>query len=116
MKIKNIKTEKRMRLKKRIRSKISGTESLPRLSVFKSNMFIYAQLINDESGKTLASASDLKAKDGTKTVRAEKVGAMIAEAAKKNNISKVVFDRNGFKYTGRIKALADSARKEGLIF
>ncbi len=107
---------KRVRLKRKIRAKVSGTETRPRLSVFKSNQFIYAQLIDDASGKTLASASDMKIKEGTKTARAVTVGSTIAAEAKKKNIDTVVFDRNGFKYTGRIKALADEARKAGLQF
>ena len=105
-----------MRLKTKIRSKIWGTSDMPRLSVFKSNKFIYAQLIDDESKKTILSASDIKGKKGTKTARAEEIGKEIASLAKAKKIEKVVFDRNGFKYTGRIKSLADAARKEGLTF
>ena len=116
MKYKNVKTEKRMRIKRKIRTKISGTKEIPRLSVFRSNKFIYAQLIDDQSGKTLASASDVKLKTGTKAERATKVGGMIAKKAIEGKITKIVFDRNGFKYTGRIKSLADEARKEGLKF
>lgn len=116
MKSKNIKMEKRMRLKKKIRAKINGTDAIPRLSVFRSNTFISAQLIDDLSGKTLAQASDMKLKKGTKGERAKEVGKMIAEAAKTKNISKVVFDRNGFKFTGRIAALAEEARSAGLKF
>jgi large subunit ribosomal protein L18 len=116
MKTKNPKTEKRMRLKKKIRAKIFGTTERPRFSVFRSNNFIYAQLIDDNAGKTLVSASDIKAKKGTKRERAIEVGKAIAEAALAKKISKVVFDRNGFSYTGRIEALADEARKAGLIF
>ena len=112
----NKKNEKRARLKRKIRAKVSGTEMRPRLSVYKSNQFIYAQVIDDVSGKTLASASDMKLTEGTKTARAQKVGESIAAEAKKKNISMVIFDRNGFKYTGRIKALADEARKAGLQF
>ena len=96
----------------------------PRLSVFRSNKFIYAQIIDDTKGKTLAQANDLSrgvkagvkiAKD-TKSARAKEVGRMIATVAKEKNISKVVFDRNGFKYTGRIKLVADEARAGGLQF
>jgi len=112
----NIKVEKRNRLKKRIRSKIFGTKEIPRLSVYRSNKFIYAQLIDDDKNKTLASASDIKIKKGTKQERAVKVGEAIAEAAKKAKINKVIFDRNGFKYTGRIMVLAQEARKKGLKF
>lgn len=110
------KTEKRIRLKAKIKSKISGTSERPRLSVFRSNKFIYAQIIDDTTAKTLASASDMKMTKGTKTERAAAVGKMIAEAALANKINTVVFDRNGFKYTGRIKVIADSARTGGLTF
>lgn len=110
------KNEKRIRLKKKIRAKVKGTKELPRLSVYRSNKFIYAQVIDDEARKTLVSASDVKTKKGTKTARAEEVGKLVAENAKAAGITKVVFDRNGFKYTGRIKLLADSARAGGLIF
>ncbi len=110
------KQTKRARLHKRIRSRISGTAATPRLAVFRSNQFIYAQVIDDTSGKTLASASDIKATAGTKTERAQAIGKDIAAAAKKAGITKVVFDRGGFKYTGRIKMLADAAREAGLTF
>ena len=110
------KTDKRIRLKKKIRTKIKGTEARPRLTVFRSNKFIYAQVINDVTGKTLAQASDVKITKGTKTERAKEVGKMIADVAGKAKIKKVVFDRNGFKYTGRIKLVADEARTAGLEF
>ena len=110
------KNTKRLRLKRRIRVKIKGTKERPRLSVFRSNKFIYAQVINDLLGKTLAQANDVKIKKGTKTERAEVVGHLIAEACSKIKIEKVVFDRNGFKYTGRIKTVADEARAAGLKF
>ncbi|MFA6524518.1 MAG: 50S ribosomal protein L18 [Candidatus Paceibacterota bacterium] len=110
------KNEKRIRLKAKIRSKIKGTSDRPRLSVFRSNKFIYAQIIDDVACKTLAQASDVKVKKGTKTERAKEVGKMIAEVALAKKISKVVFDRNGFKYTGRIKLVADEARASGLKF
>lgn len=110
------KTDKRIRLKKKIRAKLSGTVERPRLSVFRSNKFIYAQVIDDTKGKTLAQASDVKTTKGTKTERAKVVGKMIAEACLKNKITQVVFDRNGFKYTGRIKLVADEARAGGLKF
>lgn len=112
----NKKLEKRIRLKKKIRTKIFGTAACPRLSVFRSNKFIYAQVINDESGKTIVSASDMEIKKGNKTERAVAVGALVAKDSKEKGIKSVVFDRNGFKYTGRIKALADSARAAGLEF
>jgi large subunit ribosomal protein L18 len=116
------KQDKRIRLKKKIRTKIRGTAERPRLTVFRSNKFIYAQVINDVSGKTLAQASDLSAQagvktiKGTKTERAKEVGKMIAANAILKKIKKVVFDRNGFKYTGRIKLVADEARAGGLEF
>ena len=95
---------------------MDGTKERPRLSVFRSNKFIYAQIIDDVAGKTLAQASDIKLKKGTKTEHAKEVGKMIAEACKGGKIDKVVFDRNGFKYTGRIKLVADEARANGLKF
>lgn len=110
------KQSKRIRLKKRIRVKIKGTETRPRLSVFRSNKFIYAQVINDLVGKTLAQANDTKMTKGTKTERAKEVGRTISDICLKMKIDKVVFDRNGFKYTGRIKLVADEARKGGLKF
>lgn len=110
------KNDKRIRLKKKIRVKIKGTELRPRLSVFRSNKFIYAQVINDVVGRTLTQASDVKMTKGTKTERAKEVGKMIGAECAKNKITKVVFDRNGFKYTGRIKLVADEARAIGLEF
>lgn len=110
------KTDKRIRLKKKIRTKIKGTEARPRLTVFRSNKFIYAQIINDVTSKTLMQASDVKITKGTKTERAKEVGRAIAAAAITGKIKKVVFDRNGFKYTGRIKLVADEARVAGLEF
>ena len=117
------KKEKRIRLKSKIRAKIFGTALRPRLTVFRSNKFIYAQIINDENGKTLAEASDVKigkglpaGRQGTKTERAKQVGAMVADACGKIKVSEVVFDRNGFRYTGRIKLVADEARAAGLKF
>lgn len=110
------KTDKRIRLKKKIRSKISGTATFPRLSVFRSNKFIYAQVIEDTTGKTLAEASDLKIAKGTKMERAKQVGQNIADKCKTLKITKVIFDRNGFKYSGRIKLVADMAREGGLKF
>ena len=110
------KDDKRIRLKAKIRAKISGNGIRPRLSVFRSNKFIYAQIIDDQKKKTLAEASDVKITKGTKSERAKEVGKMIAEACGKIKINKVVFDRNGFKYTGRIKLVADTARVAGLKF
>ncbi len=113
----NTKSEQRTRRRNRIRAKISGTASIPRLAVFKSLKYIYAQLIDDEAGKTLASATSLAIKGkSTKTAKAVQVGKLIAEQALERKISKVVFDRGGYIYTGRVKALADSAREGGLKF
>ncbi len=112
----NKKLEKKIRLKKKIRTKIFGTSETPRLSVFRSNNYIYAQMIDDTKGVTVASSSDMEVKTGTKTERAIVVGTSVAKAAIAKGIKACVFDRNGFKYTGRIKALADSARKGGLKF
>ena len=112
----NKKVEKRIRLKKKIRTKISGNAKTPRLSVFRSNNFMYAQIIDDIKGVTIASSSDLKVKVGTKTDRSKAVGEEVAKKAIAKGIKSCVFDRNGFKYTGRVKALADAARKAGLNF
>lgn len=116
MKTTNIKQEKRIRLKRKIRSKINGTAERPRLSVFKSNMHIYAQIINDVTGETLLTASDIKDSKGTYRERAVMVGTAIAKEAVSKGIKTVVFDRNGYKYTGHIAALADAARESGLTF
>ena len=111
------KSVKRLKIKKRIRGKISGTASKPRLTVFRSNKEIYAQIIDDLSGKTLAAASSLKLTEKiTKKEEAAKVGEQIAKTAQDAGISTVVFDRNGYLYHGRVKELADAARKGGLNF
>ncbi len=115
------KNERRLRIRRRIRKKISGTAETPRLSVFRSNKHIYAQLINDEKGITLASTSSKEKeisekKDINKTVKAKMVGNKIGEKAKESGIVSVVFDRGGYLYHGRVKALAESARKAGLKF
>ncbi len=115
MKTKNIKTEKRLRLKKKIRMRISGSAECPRLAVFRSNKFIYAQAIDDNKQTTIVSASD-SAEKGTKVSGAEFVGKTIAKLLKEKGITKVVFDRGGFRYAGRVKILADSARAGGLNF
>ncbi len=112
----NKKLEKRIRLKKKIRNKINGTAKTPRLSVFRSNNFMYAQIIDDVKNVTIVSASDLKVKKGTKSEKSKAVGIEIAEKAIAKGIKTCVFDRNGFKYTGRVKALADAARAGGLKF
>lgn len=111
------KLEKRNRIKRRVRGKISGSAELPRLSVYKSNKEIYAQLIDDKDGKTLAYASSRAlSAEGTKIDVSAEVGKAIAEKAKAAGIENVVFDRNGFVYHGRVKALADGAREGGLKF
>jgi large subunit ribosomal protein L18 len=110
------KTMKRKRRHARVRSKISGTAQRPRLSVFRSNKAIYAQLINDDAGVTLASAHDVTTSKGTGVERAQNVGKAIAQAAQEKNITTVVFDRGGNLYAGRIKALAEAAREAGLVF
>jgi large subunit ribosomal protein L18 len=111
-----IKTEKRYRRHFRIRARVKGTAARPRLAVYRSNRFVYAQLINDETGVTLA-ASDTRTMKGTGArERARAVGKDIAEKANKLGVSAVVFDRGGFLYTGVIKELADSAREAGLTF
>ncbi len=112
----------RQRRKYRIRNKISGTEVRPRLSVFRSSQHIYAQVIDDTTGKTVATAStlsrDLKSALGeaNKTDAAKKVGALIAKMCLDKKVDKVVFDRNGYLYHGRVRALADAAREAGLKF
>ncbi len=111
------KVKKRIRRHARVRAKVSGTPTRPRLSIFRSNSNIYAQLIDDVNRKTLWSASDLKMKkEWTKTDMAKKVWAEIAKVASSLNITEVVFDRGGFAYHGRVKALADEARANWLKF
>jgi large subunit ribosomal protein L18 len=101
----------------RIRAKVSGTAARPRLVVFRSLSHHYAQIVDDDKGVTLVSASDLKMKDGgKKSERAKKVGLELARLAKEKKITAVTFDRNGYKYHGRIKAIADGAREGGLEF
>ena len=116
----NIKTKSqaRERRHKRLRNKISGTSTAPRLNVFKSNTGIYAQIINDETGTTIVSSSTqvLKIKNGKNIDAAKAVGKDVAEKAVKAGITKIVFDRGGNIYHGRIKALADAAREAGLVF
>lgn len=108
---------RRLKIKARIRGKVSGTASCPRLTVFRSNKQIYAQVIDDEAGVTLASASSLKLEaKGTKQEIAALVGAEVAKAAIAARVETVVFDRNGYLYHGRVKQLADSAREAGLKF
>ena len=115
------KNESRQRRKIRIRKKVNGTAERPRLVVYRSNLHIYAQIVNDLEGATLVSASTLSlSKTGSglhcNKSGAERVGKEIARLAKEKNISKVVFDRNGYIYHGRVKAVADGAREGGLEF
>ncbi len=105
------KQEKRHRRHKRVRAKVFGTAKVPRLFVFKSNQYIYAQLIDDDKSKTIASA-----KSGLNIKEAKKIGELIAQKAKEKKIEKAVFDRGGHKYHGRVKALAEGAREGGLKF
>jgi large subunit ribosomal protein L18 len=110
----------RVRRHARVRKVVAGTEHKPRLAVFRSLTHIYAQVIDDDAGRTLAAAStlekDLKGTVGNKTARAKAVGAAVAEKAKAAGVTKVVFDRGGNRYHGRVKALADAAREAGLQF
>jgi large subunit ribosomal protein L18 len=109
--------KRRARIKAHIRHKVSGTAQKPRMTVYRSNTQIYAQLIDDVNGKTLASASSLGLKEKvTKIEQASKVGALVAKVAQEAGITEVVFDRNGYLYHGRVKQLADAAREAGLKF
>ena len=110
------KVERRIKIKFRVRKSVNGTTERPRLSVFRSNKQIYAQIINDLDGRTLVSASSLGLEKLPKIQQAEKVGELGAEKAKANGIKIIVFDRNGYLYHGRVQALADAARKGGLNF
>lgn len=110
------KQEKRTRRHVRIRSRVIGTAARPRLAVFRSNRYVYAQLINDEAGTTVASADSREMKGANGTERGKEVGKAVADAAKKAGIEAVVFDRGGFKYQGIVAALADGAREGGLQF
>lgn len=117
------KLSQRRRRHVRVRSKVTGTAARPRLNVFRSSAHIYCQIIDDENGHTLVAASDIEAMvndkagdDATKTARSRAVGELIAERAKAAGIESVVFDRGGFLYHGRVKAVADGARESGLKF
>ncbi len=114
----NKRNEIRQRIHARIRRKLSGTEARPRLNVYRSLNHIYAQVIDDQKGETLVSASTLglKVKTGGNVAAAKEIGKAVAEAATAKGIKKVVFDRGGYLYHGRIKALADAAREAGLEF
>lgn len=111
--------EQRERRHRRIRAKVSGTADKPRLCIYKSNKFIYGQIIDDAKGKTLFSVSDIKLDSGTKKTKVERakiVGAMLGKMAVDKKLKKVAFDRGGFIYTGRVRALAEGAREAGLDF
>lgn len=110
------KAELRVRRHRRIRAKVSGTEGKPRLAIFRSNRYITAQLINDDAGLTVASATSKGVKAKGMKAGAEAVGKAIAEKAKALKVSAVVFDRGGFTYAGVVRALADAAREGGLKF
>ena len=115
--MKKSREEKRVKRKVRVRKKVVGTTERPRLSVYKSIKHMYAQIIDDQKGITIVSASTStkeKNKDAGNINGAKRVGAAVAEKAKAKKITNVVFDRNGFKYHGRVKALADAAREKGL--
>ncbi len=114
------KTERRQRIKNRIRKIVSGTQSKPRLSVFRSNKEIYAQIVDDVTGKTISAASsrdkEISSAKGTKTEVATLVGKSVAEKAIKAGIENISFDRGGYLYHGRVKSLAEGAREAGLKF
>jgi len=114
---KNVRKQvRRIRRKRGIRKRILGTAERPRLSVTRSNKQIYAQVIDDVMGKTLAAASSLKQAKGSDVASAVEVGKVLAEKAKAAGVEAVTFDRNGYRYHGRVKALADAAREGGLKF
>lgn len=113
--MKRTKKESRKRIHMRVRKKVNGTAERPRLSVYRSNNAIYCQVINDLAGHTLAAATSVGLK-GSNSAQASEVGKMIAERAKAAGISQVVFDRGGYLYHGRVKALAEGAREGGLQF
>ena len=110
------KKQQRTRRHNRIRARVSGTKECPRLCVFRSNRFLYAQIIDDENGVTLAATNTKKVTGATPLERASTAGTAIAEAGKKVGVEKVVFDRGGFLFAGAIKEFAEGARKSGLQF
>lgn len=112
----NNKKVKRQLRHKRVKKNITSKSGLPRLVVFRSNKHIYAQLIDDKNSKTVASASDIKIKEKGKIIRAKEVGLNLAKVGIKKDVKKIVFDRAGYKYHGRVKALAEGAREGGLAF
>lgn len=111
-----VKTEKRLRRRIRIRAKVQGTEMRPRLAVFKSNKFLYAQLIDDNKGVTIASATTKELKGKSSLEKAHETGKLLAKKALDQKVKEVVFDRSGYVYTGKIKAVAEGAREGGLKF
>jgi large subunit ribosomal protein L18 len=108
--------EHRRRRHFRVRKKVNGTAERPRLVVFRSDKHIYAQLVDDDAGRTIATVSSLKLTEGKKSDKASEVGKQVAMVAKDKGITRVVFDRGGYKYHGRVKAVADGAREGGLEF
>ena len=111
------KVERRLKIKKRVRDKVEGTKEFPRLTVYRSNKQIYAQIVDDIAGETLGSASSLKIEEKLpKKEVAAKVGELIAQKALEAGVENVAFDRNGYLYHGRVKELANAARKAGLKF
>ena len=112
----NLKSQRRDRRHRRVRAKVQGTQERPRLSVYKSNVALYAQLIDDDSGTTLVSVASSSEKGKTPRERAEAAAGTIAKKATEKGIKRVVFDRGGFQYLGTIKAFADAARAAGLEF
>jgi large subunit ribosomal protein L18 len=118
----SIKTRQAARVRRhtRVRRRVAGTPERPRLAIFRSNQHIYAQVIDDAAGRTLAAASDvekdLRVNEETKSAQARRVGALIAQRAKAAGVGSVVFDRGGVRFAGRVKELADAAREEGLVF
>ncbi|MCB9805699.1 50S ribosomal protein L18 [Candidatus Nomurabacteria bacterium] len=110
------KSEKRIKRHNRIRARVHGTASRPRLAVFRSNKYLYVQAINDDEGVTIASANSQTSKAKTSKEKASETGKSVAEALKAKKIDSVVFDRGGFLYAGSVKALADAAREAGLKF
>ncbi|MDP3804914.1 MAG: 50S ribosomal protein L18 [Candidatus Omnitrophota bacterium] len=106
----------RIRRHKKVRAKISGTSSKPRIAVFKSNQYIYAQVVDDENGKTLLSVSDMEVKTGNKSDKALKIGETLAARMKEKGLLEAVFDRGGFKFHGRVKSVADGLRSGGIKF
>jgi large subunit ribosomal protein L18 len=116
MKKTNVKADSRQRRHARIRARISGTKEMPRLSIFKSNRHMYAQLIDDTTGTTILGLSSEKAEGKNMMEKAKDLGKMVAKAAIGKKITSIAFDRGGFKYTGKIKLFADAAREGGLKF